>query len=393
MKLRPTVLLYAQSPSGGLAEHLHYQAIELLHKGIHVICVCTPSFLRDGRTIPYDVRRVLLDDPRDSTQTLVAKIRLASIRIVNQYRLALFIIRERQDLVLLEATTELLAPFWVWPHLLLRYCLGIKYAANVHDPVRYRAWGHQWWHRLSVWLSYLPIEIGLIHHDSIIHRSELPRHINVVPVPYGCYARDGIAADRARIRTRFGVANSSSVFLSFGYIADRKNLDLFIRAMPGFPQVVLIAVGQRASRRDRPASFYQALAREFGVADRVHVIEGFVANSEVADYFAAADVVLLTYNRKFVSQSGVLLVAAEWQKPVLASSGPGPLREAVARFQLGPVVEPDSVEALKGGLQKLLSNHQTLPNWSEFVKQESWERNVEALLKAANLSCVSSRES
>ena len=114
--------------------------------------------------------------------------------------------------------------------------------------------------------------------------------------------------------------------------------------MPECRDVALIVAGQRASSRDRPPSYYLELARELGVAERVRIDEGFIPDKETRHYFDACDVILLSYASGFVSQSGVLLVAANWGKPVLASSGPGPLSTVVRRFGLGVAVEPDSVD-------------------------------------------------
>ena len=53
-------------------------------------------------------------------------------------RLALVwqIIKHRPNLVLLDSYVEYLSPFWVWPHWLLARIWRVKYAANLHDPVR-----------------------------------------------------------------------------------------------------------------------------------------------------------------------------------------------------------------------------------------------------------------
>lgn len=68
------------------------------------------------------------------------------------------------------------------------------------------------------------------------------------------------------------------------------------------------------------------LAEELGVAERCRWDIRRIPDEEVGDIFAACDVVLVTYSAKFRSASGVLNAAVSARKPVLASSGLGPLK-------------------------------------------------------------------
>jgi hypothetical protein len=62
-------------------------------------------------------------------------------------------------------------------------------------------------------------------------------------------------------------------------------------------------------------------------------------------------VVLVTYSAKFRSASGVLNAAVSARKPVLASSGPGPLKTVVEKYHLGVFVNPDDLEEILRGAQ------------------------------------------
>jgi len=130
------------------------------------------------------------------------------------------------------------------------------------------------------------------------------------------------------------------------------------------------------------SAWYQALADELGCGDRLRIDERFVPENEVRHYFAAADVVLLSYKAEFVSQSGVLLLASNWAKPVLASSGPGPLTATVARFGLGPTVAPDDAAALRQAMAGLVRHGHDAAGWASFRAHASWDRNVAALCGA-----------
>jgi glycosyltransferase involved in cell wall biosynthesis len=179
-------------------------------------------------------------------------------------------------------------------------------------------------------------------------------------------------------------ASPDVVFLAFGQIRDGKNLDLFLRAMPRLPEnVKLLVAGKGDSGSSRPAAYYQKLAEELGVADRCRWDIRRIPDEEVGDIFAACDVVLVTYSAKFRSASGVLNAAVSARKPVLASSGPGPLKTVVEKYELGVFVKPDDAEEILRGASKLVPSSATgkcefelQPDWTRYERENSWEENA-----------------
>jgi len=228
-------------------------------------------------------------------------------------------------------------------------------------------------------------------------------------------------------------ASPDVIFLAFGQIRDGKNLDLFLRAMTILPNhVKLLVAGKGGSGSSKPPEFYQKLAEELGVADRCRWDIRRIPEDEVGDIFAACDVVLVTYSAKFRSASGVLNAAVSARKPVLASSGPGPLKTVVNKYLLGVFIEPDNFEeVLRGARQisdSLLRNskvepgneglnaiHQTrglhtlhstldscfplansdsgvdtsggqLPAWEQYERENSWKVNANAIMNLISAS-------
>lgn len=181
-------------------------------------------------------------------------------------------------------------------------------------------------------------------------------------------------------------ASPEVVFLAFGFIRDNKNLDLVIRALVENSSAVLVVMGRAQSKKDKPLEFYRNLAAELGVQDRVNFFDGFVPDEKLASYFAAADVVVLTYDGSFHSQSGVLNVAARARRPVLASAGESPLKDCVQRFQLGVFVEPDDLGALQKGMKMVASDEWRVmgggPDWEGYEAFASWDVNVQKILDA-----------
>ena len=376
------LLIFCPAPEGGIAEHAHYQACAAVRAGLDVSMVAPPNYLDGGRNKPYRVVPVLLKPSGNFRWRLLAKAYFAFATVANRLLLAMHILRHGHKFVLFAATSETLALIWVWPHLALSSA-GVIYAANIHDPERKMRGQSALWHHLSVKASVAPIRFGIIHEESAAELKDIPRHVSLLRAPYGCYELDLRGANGTQIRGAVAPRGSGrKVFLSLGHVADRKNIDKFIRAMPTRPQAALVVAGPPASSRDRPASYYVRLAEELGVADRVKIDAKFVPNSELKHYFDACDALLLSYSGEFVSQSGVLLLAANAGKPVLASSGPGPLKATVNVFDLGVTVDPNSVSEIERGIDLITSRPFDPTRWDRFRDHASWDRNIALLLDA-----------
>lgn len=380
MTFTPKILIFSPATGGGVAEYTFYQVNALRHAGANVVCLVAPGFLA-GRPTEFEKIICLPAPISTGSPGLLRKIKTAWQVIHCRIGLVLQIFKHKPDLVLLDSYLEYLSPLWVWPHWLLSWLGLVKYAANLHDPVRNYIVGPKWWHRLSVRLAYQPLNFVLVH-DSLPAPSPVPRGIKVVEVPHGLYEISGPAPVPAQARHEWGVPQGQRVFLSFGFVRDGKNLDLAIRALAHVKDVVLVVAGSVASAKDKDFSFYRRLAREMGVSDRCRFFEGFVADHDLAKYFAGADFVLLTYASSFHSQSGVLNLAARARKPVLASAAPGPLTQSVAAFSLGAVVPPDSVEAIASGMHQLLLQPPQ-PRWDDYENTFAWAVNARGVMQAA----------
>jgi glycosyltransferase involved in cell wall biosynthesis len=380
----PKILIYSTSSAGGLAEHTYYQAEALERAGAKVICLISPSFLK-GRKMDFEIIKCL-SDPVEGSSGLVKKLRMAWRIISNNYVLAWQIIKQSPDLVLLDSYVEYLSPLWIDPHILLSRSFGVRYAANLHDPVRSYAIGPKWWHRLSVWLAYQPLNFVLVH-DKLPDPSPVPDRVRVVEVPVGIYEISNHSQNHDDIRSSWGANEEHKVFLSFGYVRDGKNLDLAIRALKDVTCAFLVIAGSVSSSKDKQFSFYRDLAKELGVNDRCLFFEGFIPDDGLGGYFAAADYILLTYSASFYSQSGVLNIAARARKPVLASASPSPLMEAVRKYSLGVTIPPDSLNDVVKGMRILVENPPQ-PLWQEYESSASWDLNAQKILEAAK--CVAS---
>lgn len=142
-------------------------------------------------------------------------------------------------------------------------------------------------------------------------------------IPHGHYLDSMRPLPPAEVaRRRLGIAPTAKVVLFFGQIKEAKGLDLLIQALPAVlravPDVVLVIAG-RPWKTD--FSQYEALIENLNLKAQCRLFLGFIPDDEVAQYYAVADLVALPYRR--IYQSGVLMMAMTYGRPVVVSDLPG----------------------------------------------------------------------
>lgn len=373
------LLYYCPFAGGGIVDYAFAQAAALAQAGTDL------TFLTVRTSAPRNNAFQTLPILEDETQPipgwgrLVRRIRRARLIYENILRLRELIAREQLRYVLFGSYTEYAAPFWAR---LLTHCPDrtVRFAAMLHDPFRNYVVGPHWWHRKSVRDGYSFLRDVFVHEPIDPAEAGIPPHVRVSVVPHGPLDFPAPGESREDVRRRLGIPGGAKLLLSFGNIRDGKNLDLVIRSMKAYEGLWLLVAGREAGGVQRPLEYYRHLAESSGVGDRCRWFCDFIAAERVGDFFLAADLILLTYSRSFRSASGVLNAAVQFRKPCLASSGQGPLRTQVQRYRLGAWVEPDDEAAIGAGLGAFLRGFEE-PWWNEYLKENSWRRNAELVLK------------
>ncbi len=164
-------------------------------------------------------------------------------------------------------------------------------------------------------------------------------------VPYGLDdipARQAPDADDAELFERLR-ASGCSVVLCIGTIGERKNQTLLVRALASLDRVAAVFIG------DGDAVPLTALARDLGVAPRVHVL-GYRADA--SRYLPLADALALPSMNEGLPI--VVLEAFRAGVPVVGSSIPE-IAEAVDEGQTGFLFAPDDVPGLTAALTQALA--------------------------------------
>lgn len=378
------LLCYCPFSTGGIVDYADAQAAALAARGVDLTVLTT------GRQSAAPVRPYAVAGLRDECGRLDSKSRV--IRQIRRSKLICNNIGVLKDRllssgirhVLFASFSEYAAPLWSRQLNTLARS-GIRFGAMLHDPVRNYVVGPECWHRWSIRAGYSFLSEAFVHEPVDRAEAGIPDHVRVTVVPHGPLDFPRPVESGAELRKRFGIPEHVRLLLSFGQIRDGKNLGLVIESMKEFADLWLLVAGSETGGTNRPVNYYQELAETQGVAARCRWFTEFVPADQVGSYFLAADLVLLVYSRAFRSASAVLNAAVQFRKPSLASSGQSALRTQVTRYRLGVWVEPDDPAAIKEGICRWLRGVPE-PLWTEYLEENSWTRNAEAVRQRMFLS-------
>ncbi len=195
--------------------------------------------------------------------------------------------------------------------------------------------------------------------NKLVYRSALP--------VYDCYNLDtGIDANKQR--RELGYKENDLVILFFGYVRKYKGLNVLIDAIPQILKnnvnAKLLIVGEFYDSPDR----YTEQIKILNLEKHIKIVQRFVPNEEVGNYYSAADIVVLPYLS--ATQSGVLNIAYGFLKPVIVSDVGG-LAEDVIEGKTGYIVTPDSPRAIIEAVKK----------YSEEKNRTDFKKNIGDKLK------------
>ncbi|NEO98668.1 MAG: glycosyltransferase [Symploca sp. SIO2E9] len=183
------------------------------------------------------------------------------------------------------------------------------------------------------------------------------------------------------LRESLGIDSHRQIFLLFGSLTRRKGIFQLLEALLLLPSnlcqqlcLVLSGVPYPQAEQELIESKITAVCQ----SQPVQIISSyqFIPEQDVQTYFSLADVILAPYQRH-VGMSGILLLAAASQKPVL-SSDYGLMGELVQSYKLGLAVDSTVPAEIAKGLREFLLKSQSKlwdsSSLKSFVEQSSVER-------------------
>jgi glycosyltransferase involved in cell wall biosynthesis len=142
------------------------------------------------------------------------------------------------------------------------------------------------------------------------------------------------------VRKRLGIDGNMVLF--FGFIRPYKGLKYLILALPEVlsqVKVTVLVVGEFWKDKDE----YLHMIKGLGLENNIVIVDQYVPNEEVQDYFSAADLVVQPYVS--ATGSGIVQTAFGFNKPVIATEV-GVLPEIIEDGKTGYLVPPEDPKEL-----------------------------------------------
>jgi len=201
---------------------------------------------------------------------------------------------------------------------------------------------------LFVSFAYKLCDIVIAHNQ--VSRQELIEMVDLCSekihvIPHGNYLHVLSKLPPKHIaRKDLKLPENTNVPLFFGQIKDVKGLDVLLDAMSKivdeYPDTTLLIAG-KVWKTD--FSQYACLIDKYGISGNCRADIRYIPDSDVANYYAAADLVVLPYHR--IYQSGVLLMAMSYGRAVVVSDLPG-MVEVVTDKKTGLVFKAGNAKHL-----------------------------------------------
>jgi len=148
---------------------------------------------------------------------------------------------------------------------------------------------------------------------------------------------------REEARQRLDLPSDKPVLLTFGAFHSGKDLETVFRALKDVPEVYLVHAGSQAFGL---GVNFEEVAMSYMAGNRMSIRNYYVPEAEKPYYFFAADAVILSYTRQFLSTSSLLWEACRFGTPVIASDN-GQLKELVERYHPGLIFKAQDADSLR----------------------------------------------
>ncbi len=187
----------------------------------------------------------------------------------------------------------------------------------------------------------------------------------------------GEDTSKAEARQRLGISLDTRMILYFGLIRPYKGVDTLLKALPMLSEVDRLkcyVVGEVYSGKEELEMLMAKLP-----AERATLVDSYIPNESVSDWFRACDLVVLPY--RSATQSGIIPIAYRCGRPVVATKV-GALPDVVKEGETGYLVEPNDPEALADAIRRYFIDLNA-PDLTENIARQcdnlSWARYSEEL--------------
>ena len=324
---------------GGLASIMETMAREYQRRGYRVDII---TFTLQYPALLFPGKSQTVDTPPPADLNIERKV--STINPMTWWRVGRQLCKLRPDIVLMKYWTPFMAPCFGSIARLARKNGHTRVICQIDNVEPHE-------HHITDKMFnryYLRSVDGFIYMSEHVH-GELKAYTQAPALfsPHPMFEHFGERKERTEACNALGIDPNTRYALFFGLIRDYKGLDTLIEAWTTFRRAghKLLIAGEFYASRDK----YINLIQHLGLQDDIILHDHFIPDSEVANYFSAADCVVLPY--KTATQSGVTQIAYNFRTPIIVTNVGG-LKEIVPDGVVGYVVD-SSVEGVLNGLERI----------------------------------------
>lgn len=333
---RKVILIGSAHPlRGGLAAYNERLIREYRKRGddasIYTFSLQYPGFLFPGKT-QYSSEPAPLDIP--------IKIKVNSVNPFNWLKIGYELKKQRPDIVLVKFWIPFMAPCFGTICRIIKRNNHTKIISIIDNIIPHekrlgdRVLAQYWVNSADGFIAMSRSVLDDL--KTFFKPKSVPKPALFCAHPL--YDNFGEPVPKEVAKQRLKLIERYQYILFFGFIRDYKGLDLLLKAfaderLRNYP-IKLIVAGEFYCD-PKP---YHDLIDQNGLKDVVIMSNDFIPDSEVVNYFCAADLVVQPY--KSATQSGVTQIAYHFNKPMIITDIGG-LAEFVPNGKAGYVVKPD----------------------------------------------------
>lgn len=347
---------------GGLASIMQSMAREFQSRGSEVAIT---TFTLQYPTILFPGKSQTVDTPAPTDLHIERKV--STVNPITWWRVGKELQKSKPDIVLMKYWTPFMAPCFGTIARLARKNGHTKVICQIDnvEPHEHHIIDKPCNH------YFLRSVDGFIYMSEQVH-SELKTYTKAPALfsPHPIFDNFGERVPRNEACARLRLNPNERYTLFFGLIRDYKGLDILLDAWAEYRRKgskLLIAGEFYASR-----SKYIEQIERLGLKGDIILHDHFIPDSEVKDYFSAADCVVLPY--KTATQSGVTQICYNFCTPVIVTRVGG-LAEIVPDGRVGYVCEPTK-EGIRNAIERIYEDDH-LQRFSEAMQDErkrfTWE--------------------
>lgn len=169
-------------------------------------------------------------------------------------------------------------------------------------------------------------------------------------IQHPLYSHFGDKKDRTEAEEKLGLVHGKKNILFFGLIRTYKGLDILLEAFGMLPEdYQLIIAGEPYGSFDK----YQEIIDRIPGKERISMNLKYIKDSEVTNYFSAADVAVLPY--RSATQSGISSISYHFEVPMIVTDVGG-LKETIGDRGTGLVASEGTPETIRTEILRYFSD-------------------------------------